>query len=309
MPVIIKPESEAHWLKLRTEDVTSTESAALFGLSPYATAFELWHRKKSGEVPEFHQNERMVWGTRLQDAIARGIADDHGWTVRKLNTYMRHTDTAGMGSSFDFEIVSHDDGPGILEIKAVDFIAFRDNWLVDGDKIEAPEHIEIQLQHQLEVANREWGVIGALIGGNTVRVLTRKRDREVGAALRRAVENFWMSINLDQEPKPVYPQDAEMVCSLHQYAEPGKIYDAQGNAEIASLVAEYHQAGADERDAKERKETAKARILSVIGDAERVLLEGFSVSAGVVGPAMIEAYERKGYRNFRVTAKKHKVAA
>jgi hypothetical protein len=76
--MIITPDSQDHWLQLRTQDVTSTESAALFGMSPYVTQFELWHRKKSGEQPEFKTNERMRWGNRLEAAIAHGIAEERG---------------------------------------------------------------------------------------------------------------------------------------------------------------------------------------------------------------------------------------
>lgn len=69
------------WLKKRLDDITSTEVSALFGLSPYSTEFELWHRKKSREVVELASNERMVWGSRLESAIAGGIASDQGWEV------------------------------------------------------------------------------------------------------------------------------------------------------------------------------------------------------------------------------------
>ncbi len=70
---IINPDNEQHWLECRTKDITSTEIAALFGISPYITEFELWHRKKSGVVVKFEENERMEWGTALQDAIAAKI--------------------------------------------------------------------------------------------------------------------------------------------------------------------------------------------------------------------------------------------
>ena len=311
MPQMIYPQSEAHWLKLRTIDITSTEAAALFGLSPYSTYFELWHRKHSGEVPEFKTNERMTWGTRLQDVIARGIAEDNGWTVRKLTAYVRHNQYEnqhnGMGSSFDFEIVNHPDGPGILEIKAVDGMVFRDNWLVNDDgSIEAPEHIELQLQHQLEVINREWGIIAALVGGNQVKILRRKRDREVGAAIMAKIKKFWESIDSNQPPAPEFPADAEMVSSLFGFAEPGRVLDAQNDDEITAMCQEYSNAAKREKDAKEDKETAKAKMLMKVGDAERVLAKGFTVSLSMTAPAMIEAYERKGFRNFRVTAKKAK---
>lgn len=306
MPTAILPATEQEWLKLRTQDVTSTETAALFGLSPYMSKFELWHRKASGEVPEFKTNERMVWGTRLQDVIARGIAEDQGWNVRKLNAYIRRDDGIRMGSSFDFEIVSHENGPGILEIKTVDTLAFRDGWLIDGDNIEAPEHIEIQLQHQLEVTGRRWGVIGALIGGNTVKLLHRERDREVGQLIVRHIEKFWMTVDAGTPPEPDYPRDADMVCKLNGYAEPGKVYDATGDDEIASLTAEYSAASIREKEAKEDKDTARAKLLEKVGTAEKIILPGYSISAGMIGPTIIETYERKGYRNFRVTAKKVK---
>ena len=302
---IIVPESEQHWLQLRTQDLTSTDIAALFGMSPYATKFEVWHRKASGEVPEFRENDRMKWGNRLEGPIAAGIADDNSWKIRNMRRYIRHED-ARIGSSFDFEVVSNDKGPGILEIKNVDYFAFKEGWLIDDDKnIEAPPHIELQLQHQLEIANRNWGAIGALIGGNDVKLLIRDRDREIGQAIREEAEKFWMSIAAGTPPPPEYPQDAGMICRLYGYADPGKMLETD-DAEIVALVASYASAAAKEKEAKEMKESCKAQIFEKIDSVERLIVPGFSVSAGMVAPTYIEAYERKGYRNFRVTAKKVK---
>ena len=42
---VLDPADEAEWLAMRRQDVTSTETAALFGLSPYTTAFEVWHQR------------------------------------------------------------------------------------------------------------------------------------------------------------------------------------------------------------------------------------------------------------------------
>ena len=38
---IIVPSNQEHWLAMRKLDVTSTESACLFGESPYMTHFDL----------------------------------------------------------------------------------------------------------------------------------------------------------------------------------------------------------------------------------------------------------------------------
>lgn len=320
---IITPRDRQHWLQLRSQVVTSTEVSALFGESPYLTAFELWHRKKDGSLGEIADNDRMKWGRRLEASIAHGVAEDFGVEVRNIAEFAT-CDDVRMGASFDFAIVGEredvghvtdmrlldllrEHGEGVMEIKNVDFLAWRNNWTT-GDVAEAPAHIEIQLQAQLECLDREWGCIVALVGGNEAHVIIRQRDRAVGQALRRKVAEFWQSIEAGNPPPPVMPQDAAFIVQLYQYAEPGKLFDARGDAEIASLCAEYNQAGKDEKAAKDRKESARARLLERIGDHEKVLVDGFTVSAGLVGPAEIPAYTRAGYRTFRITPKKPKEA-
>src|SRR3990167_4888783 len=191
MHQVITPKSKGEWLELRTKDITSTEIGALFGFSPYLTAFELWHRKKEGLVVSIDENERMKWGTRLQDSIANGIAQDNVWKVRRMDEYIR-IPSLKIGSSFDFSIECETNG--LLEIKNVDSLAFKDGWLVDGDNIEAPPHIELQGQHQLLVSGRQYAYIGALVGGNTVKLIRRQVDEAIHAKIKTAAADFWKSI-------------------------------------------------------------------------------------------------------------------
>jgi len=310
---IIPFTTEEAWLAERQRDVTSTESAALFGMSPYTTAFELWHRKRSGTAPEFKVNDRMKWGNRLEAAIAHGIAEEQGWEIKPLKEYMRDPD-ARMGSSFDFVITNLGE-PVHLEIKNVDYLAFRDGWIEHDDgSMEAPEHIEMQVQHQMAVSGFKRAFIGAFVGGNRGVVIERQRDDDVIKAIRAKVAAFWKTVDAGEEPDPVMPDDADAVIRLNQYAEPGKILDASSDEEIARLVTEYREAAAAEKNAAEDKEVAKAKLLEAIGDAEKVLLPGFSISAGMMAdtpPTLITAEMvgttyggRKGYRNLRITAKK-----
>src|SRR5687768_166765 len=99
----IEPKNEQHWRELRSQDITSTEVSALFGVSPYTTLFELWHRKRDRTVVDFESTERMKWGNRLQDAVATGIAEDQKWRIRRMTEYMRDP-LLKMGASFDFAI-------------------------------------------------------------------------------------------------------------------------------------------------------------------------------------------------------------
>lgn len=313
---IIQPDNEAHWLEMRTKDVTSTESAALFGMSPYMTHFDLWHRKRSGVVPEFKANERMKWGNRLESAIAHGIAEENGWKISPMKEYYRDPD-ARLGSSFDFVITNHPDGPAHLEIKNVDYLAFRDGWIEHDDgSIEAPEHIEMQVQHQMAVSGFERSFIGAFIAGNRGVVIKRERDEPVIAAIRAKVADFWRSIEEGNEPSPVMPQDAETLIRLNQYAQPGKVLDASTDEELARFVADYKNASKLAADWEEDKQACKAKLMEHIGDAEKVLLDGFTISAGIQAetpPTLITKEMvgmtyggRKGFRMLRITQRKAK---
>lgn len=322
--VSIPYTTEADWLAHRCQDLTSTDIAALFSLSPYKTAFELWHEKKAGECVELTENERMLWGNRLQDAIADGIAQDLGLIIRPMREYIRLADLR-VASSFDFAIegVRDDspfrarfetDGPGILEIKNVDWLAFRNGWTVEDNFIEAPAHIEVQTQHQQLVSARRWSLIGAFVGGNRYETLERLADDSVHRGILAAAHAFWASIDANTPPDPVMPDDADAVIRMHQYAEPGKLFDARKDAHVASLVQQYHQLGTVEKQAEEDRKVIKAEILQAIGDAEKILIDGFSVSCGLVGPSagtLVTADMvgktiggRAGYRLFRCVAKK-----
>jgi putative phage-type endonuclease len=317
---IHKTESRDEWLKLRHKYVSSTEQAALHGLSPYITAFELYHDKKKSEPTEFEQSERMQWGQRQEESVARGIAEDYGVKVRKLNNYVSK-DGTGMGASFDYEIVGTKDGdeppagnmlrdmydaygPGILEIKTVDWLIYKRQWKADDEEspAEAPPHIEIQVQAQLHVIERKWAAIGVLVGGNSLNLLVREYDPDVGAAMELKTKQFWKDIAAGKTPAPTLPQDADLIAHLYSFGDPAKVLDAQGNAEILSLLKEYADAQLLEKGAENRKQTAKAKLLMLIGDASRVIAdEGYKMSAGTVAETTVPAYTRKAYRLVRVT--------
>lgn len=318
MPVEkIIPENEEHWKGLRLQDITSTEVSALFGLSPYSTHFELWHRKNEGVIVPFEVNARMKWGTRLQNSIAAGIAEDHGWSIREMKEYVRDPELR-MGSSFDFavtELVQNVKRPfdsvvdphfietdkAILEIKNVDGLAFRNGWEVEGDHIEAPPHIELQVQHQLALTGLPIAYIGALIGGNEVKLLKREPDLLVIGKIKKAIANFWQSIKEMRPPAPDFQRDAAFIAKLYSFAEPNKTVPA---TEQVRLLAETYKHFADmEKEAKAQKESAKAEILTIIGDAEKCRGENFTISAGVIGATSYEV-NREAYRNFKINWRK-----
>jgi predicted phage-related endonuclease len=202
-----------------------------------------------------------------------------------------------------------------LEIKNVDYLAFRDGWLEHDDgSIEAPIHIELQVQHQMAVSGFKRAFIGAFIGGNRGVVIERLRDEPVIAAIKAKVADFWRTVDAGEEPDPVMPGDAEVLIRLNQYAKPGKVQDASSDDVLAELIERYKKAAADEGNAKDDKDVAKAEIFKHIADAEKVLTGLWTVSAAMQAetPATLITQNmvgtsyggKKGFRNLRINPRK-----
>lgn len=303
----VVPINKESWLELRTANINSTEVSALFNMNPYMSAYELGLLKSGKIADAFEETERMKWGTRLQDAIARGVAEDLGFQVRKLNAYYTIPDVR-MGSSFDFEIVSHDDGPGLMEIKNVDKFIYRNNWTDE----EAPAHIELQVQHQMEVADREWAIIVALVGGNEVKIIHRKRDRTVGAALRKVVSMFWENLANGILPEKNFEQDSKFIISLYGTSD-DSIYNAVGDEKVSTLAENYNKLATEVRMLEKSRDAAKAELLTLIGEAGKVIGDSFTIttsrtkdSAGtLITQEMVGTTigGRSGYRQFKFTQK------
>lgn len=291
---IIEPVDKDHWLSLRAQDITSTEVSALFGLSPYQSLFEVWHRKKSGNYVTIEENTRMKWGSRLESSIAQGIATDNGWGIVAKKHYIRDTDYR-IGSSFDYEIIHPFNG--LLEIKNVDSLVFNKSWTDN----EAPPHIELQAQHQMLVSGINTLYIGALIGGNDVVLYKRSANEHIQNAILEKVKEFWFSIEKGLEPQPDFEKDAKFIQSLNNYAEPGKVVFS--NEEINKLALDYKKISDEIKDLDTKKETVKAMIMNIIGDAEKVKDDMFTISAGIIGESHV-SFIRKPYRNFKITWKK-----
>lgn len=291
--------SEAEWLQHRKRHIGGSEVAALFGEHPYLTKFELWHRK-NGTLPDpdLSDNERVFWGNTLEPAIAMGVARVHGWNIRKVRRYLTHPRVEGFGGSLDYEVVAHDRGAGVLEIKCADWLIVR-NW--EGG--EPPLSYELQVQSYLAITGRAWGAMAVLVGGNDLRVFEYERRPKTIALIEGAVGEFWQSIRDGKPPRPNFIADGNAIAQLYSAVTPGRVVDMSGSNRLPELVTEYKRAAAMEKEGATGKAAAKAEILEIIGDAETVICGLAKISSKQVAGGHVE-YEQKPYRSFSIHLKK-----
>jgi len=309
-----RPSTERAWRKLREGNITATQAAALFGVSPYQTPFDLYHQLAGTLRVEFEGNDRMRWGKRLQLAIARGICKDNGWKIVDGYRYLyaRSKSHPRFGCSPDYVIYDpahHELGFGCLEIKNVDFFVAKDDWSAD----EAPAHIEFQLQHQCGVTGLKWGAIGGLVGGNQSIVHRREADVEAIAAIFKAGQEMLERVARGEPPAPDYLKDYETLRALYRNAEPGKSINLDqpepdvDRDKLTTLIEAAHEAEAAAKKADDLEKATRAELLDFLKDTETVFGAGWKVSATTTHrSASVVNYPATTYRNLRITQPKPK---
>ena len=295
------------WLENRLLDITSTEVSALFNLCPYKTELELYYEKKDKVVLNIDDNERMMWGRHLEDSIALGFADKYKMKVEQFDVYMRDPETR-MGSSFDYKIVSEEE-PMILEIKNVDAMAYRKNWIEhDEENIEPPEHIALQLQHQLEITGYNVGYIVALVGGNTMKVVRSEKDPRIAKLIRGKVENFWERIKLGVPPDIDYTRDSQYVIkNLYNQANAGVVLEA--DEDMDKLVDDYYAINKEYVSLGKTRDSIKAQILEKSQNASKIVSKYGTINCGMtkgsqgkyITQDMVGTYinPRRAFRQFK----------
>jgi putative phage-type endonuclease len=287
----------------RIKYIGASEAASLLGVSPYCSRFELWHQKAGNiQAPDLDDVERVLAGKYLEPAIAAWATHKWKWPTFGVDTYLENPMVPGMGASLDFE----DEDGYPVEIKNVDQWVFLNEWEADGDTIiDAPIHILVQVQAQLACMQGDDGMkpphgwLVACVGGNRLYRMKIALHGPTIERIEKEVGVFWEGLKAGIEPKPDFQADAETLIAIYSRAG-AKTVDMTDNNRLPELCDEYSAAGAAEKAAQKDKTTAKAEILTLIGDAAKALCgDRYKISAAGVGEAQI-AYTRKPYRTFKV---------
>lgn len=289
---------EAHWHELRSQHIGGSEVAALFGLSPWKTQYELWHEKAGNiDAPDISQEEPVYIGTHMEPAIARAVAERRGWNIQKVRRYITSPTVEGLGCTLDYEIVNNDAGAAPFEIKWSGGSKQYDEGL--------PMYIELQGQAQLAVTKRTWVAFGVLAGR---RLLDFEKDRHAGAIARieKEVAAFWESVHAGEAPEPNFERDLKTLQRLYVDAGKGSVDHFEGveGERLSDLCADYLRHGAKYTDADNEKKRIKAEILSIVKTTDVSFCKGHKVSAPPIEGGTTVNYVTKPRRGFRVFKRK-----
>jgi putative phage-type endonuclease len=239
---IAADNDRADWLAARQTGLGASEAATVMGVNPFESPYTLY-MKKTGQLPEEPDNQKMAWGKRLEPLLATTFAEDTGRQVFKGvgGTLLRSRAYPWLLATPDFEQRRKPRArAGLLEIKTT-AEHNEEYWRTD-----TPVYYQCQLQQQLIVAARRYGSICCLIGGQDFRFAHYDQHERFAQALLRKTHEFWQMIQKGEAPEP----DA----SVSTYDTLTRLKESGQAMDLAPVVVEWFE---QMRDAAARKSAAE----------------------------------------------------
>jgi putative phage-type endonuclease len=239
-------------LEDRRRYIGSSESAAVVGLSPWRTPFEVW-AEKTGQAPEQADNERMAWGRRLERAVMERYIEDATEPVQYPCAPVVHPEFPWMRATPDGLTPTK-----VVEIKTAGLGQARE-WGEGGDSIPLP--YLLQCTHLMLCTQRRLTDVAVLIAGNDFRTFSFELDDELAELLINREREFWQHVQDRTPPEVTTLQDAK----LRWPKDSGVTVTA--SQEIADAVLRLHEIN-EQRDALEADADAlQLAVKTCMGEA------------------------------------------
>ena len=191
--------NEAKWLEERRKGIGGSDVAAILGLSPWKTPFQMYQEKRNEVVP-FSGNDAMEWGQRMEPTIRQWYSDETGRAVRVPEGIIYHNKYPFMLASLD----GFTDDKRVVEIKTA---RSGQKWGEPGTN-EIPEYYMTQVQHYLIVTGFEVCDVPVSIAGGSPVLYEVPADAELHEMMIDAEAEFWRRVVDGNPPECVSFADA-----------------------------------------------------------------------------------------------------
>ena len=255
------------WLEHRKQGIGGSDAAAILGMNPWRTPMDVWLEKTGEFTRNDEENEKMYWGTALEDIVAREFMARTGLKVRRRNAILKHKQYPFMIANVDRLVVGQSAG---LECKTAGQYS-ADNWAVG-----VPDYYIPQVQHYMAVTGHKVWYVAVLIGGQEFKYYKVARDDSFIRELIQAETAFWKLVE-ERTPPPIDGTSAstELIKKLYPEAEKGK--EIELPFEAFELIQQYEQACEEEKRIQLIKSEATNRLKDMLGTAEKGSIHGRQV--------------------------------
>lgn len=256
--------------------IGGSDIAAIMGLSPYATAFDVWARVKGGyEVPETPVMRRG----KLFEPVLRTIAQvDYGLKTLGPKDYRWSLDGVPMRASIDDAVENDTDKSlEIIEYKTVSPFTAH-NW-EDG----VPEHYELQCQWYLAAAQASRAHVLALVGLDDVRHHVIEADVALQRRMIEAAIQFWKQYVSGNDQPVAGKSKLAKAYFDSRYQGINDLPPLMGNEEDRRRLISYNVAQGLIKDGEETLEELKNYFRSRLKNHSKLITDYGSVTYSIAG--------------------------
>lgn len=178
------------FLAERKKGLGGSDAAAVIGIHPYLSAFELYLEKRGELAPkDLSDNEAVEFGIECEDVVARAYTRRTGRKVRRVNRTLKVKGREHIMAHLDRDVVGTS---RILECKTADRFTMH-QWGEPGTDA-VPEHYFMQATQYLGVTGADVCDLAVLVGGNEFRLYHIERDDKLINMLFDAEDGFWKCV-------------------------------------------------------------------------------------------------------------------
>ncbi len=247
----------AAWLDWRRGGLGGSDAAVLLGLSSFRSPLELW-LDKLGKL-EDTASEAMEMGSALEPVIADRFEAKTGLTVQDAQECVEHPGRPWMRATIDGRVEEEDGSWSLYEAKATSGWGWKDG---------VPDHVMVQIQHNLEVTGLPKCWLVVFRGDRlALQIEEVQRDQEIIDAIVKAEQYFWEHYVVPEVCPPAVGTAGEMEAlkDLYQESEPEAV---DLGDEGATLLIDLRIAQKAKKEAEQAETAAKAKLMSLMGKAE-----------------------------------------
>lgn len=250
---------KALWLEERRKGIGGSDVAAIMGLSPWKTAYQVY-REKRKEVEDWGGNSLTDWGKRMEPAIRQWYSDQTGRDVRLPDKIMYHPQHPFMLASLD----GFTDDGRVVEIKTAR--SGKDWGKPETNQI--PDYYAVQVHHYMTITGFQVADIPVSIAGGSPSLYVVEADKEISEMIIEACAKFWERVQSGNPPEPVTYADA--VARFGSLKTEGAI--VADDKEIHAIEG-IKSVRAQIKELEEHEEAWKARIIIALGEQADTLID------------------------------------
>lgn len=258
-----------------------SDMAAILGLSPWKTPYQLYLEKTSDYVPETDLQKQKLFrrGHLLEPVVVQMVREEYDLEITASNQRYYDKEFPFLSCEIDFEYMDTD-GIQNADVKTVNLGAVS-QWGAPGTD-DIPVYYTVQFLFGQMITGRERTLCPALIG-NDLRLYRVLRDEDAIAHLRAKAVAFWELVEKRTPPPLTSLADVDLAWPR----DAGRVVEA--TAEIAALIEQHKLLRRSSAGDDAKCELLEIEIFKFMGDASEIVSpEGKKL-------ATRKWQERKGY--------------